>query len=136
MVRRIFDTSILISDWHQNAGKRPKRGSKRQFETWGNQRAKELIELHGSDLIATPVAIEFIAGVQSSDELRLARAFLKPFRVMDDGRILSEDWKEAERLAARVPSDGRRRQLGDCLIRAIADRLNCEVLSLDKGFPA
>jgi predicted nucleic acid-binding protein len=39
-------------------------------------------------------------------------------------------------LVRRVPPDGSRRQMGDCLIRAIADRLNAEVLTRDAGFPA
>jgi predicted nucleic acid-binding protein len=76
----------------------------------------------------------FIAGIQSSSEMELARSYLAEFEIVDEGRILEEDWEHAKRLAARVPRDGKPRQLGDCLIRAIAIRLKCEVRSLDTRF--
>ena len=41
---------------------------------------------------------------------------------------------KAKRLAERVPRDGRRRQLGDCLVQAIANRLRYEVFAIDTFF--
>lgn len=80
----------------------------------------------------TPVVVEFLAGVQSAGELALARAFLAQFTVIDSGRILPEDWEETERLAARVPRDGKPRHLGDCLIRALAKRLKYDIDTDDR----
>jgi predicted nucleic acid-binding protein len=57
------------------------------------------------------------------------------FRLADDGAVTMEDWEEARRLAVRVPRVGRPRQLGDCLIRAIANRLRLRVKTFDIGMP-
>jgi predicted nucleic acid-binding protein len=85
--------------------------------------------------LVTPVVIEFLAGVRGRHELELADKFLSEFAVLDDGNVVPSDWQEARRLARRVPQDGTRRQLGDCLIRAIANRLRADVLTLDEDFP-
>jgi predicted nucleic acid-binding protein len=76
-----------------------------------------------------------VAGVTSSHELKLTQAYLAPFEIIDEGRIPKKDWDKAKDMAQRVAPSGGKRQLGDCLVRAIAKRLNCEVLTLDKGFP-
>ena len=94
-----------------------------------------MIENRKSHLIAMPVVVEFLAGIQSSHELDLARAYLEEFDVIDKGDIPKGDWEEARRLAQRVPPDGSPRQLGDCLLRAIAIRFRCDVDSRDKRFP-
>jgi len=49
--------------------------------------------------------------------------------------VLPQDWEEAVRLAQRVSRVPVPRDLGDCLIRAIADRLRFQVFSLDESFP-
>ncbi len=85
--------------------------------------------------LLTPVAIEFLAGSHSSDDLLLYRAFLSPFEILERGAIPAEDWEQAKRFAERIPKDGKPRQRGDCIIAAIARRLRCEVISFDKGFP-
>lgn len=47
-----------------------------------------------------------------------------PWRHRHNGLVdLQEDWKKARQIAERVPRNGKPRQLGDCLIRAIAARL-------------
>ena len=97
--------------------------------------SENLIALYGSRRIVTPVYIEMVAGVTSSDELELARAYLEQFEIADGGKIPKEDWNEAKQIAQRVALNGGKRQLGDCLVRAIAKRLNCEVLTLDRRFP-
>lgn len=97
--------------------------------------AREIIDLFGTDAILTPVWVEVVAGTQSSAELAFARLFLSHFRIADGGKIMTEDWDQAKRLAARVPPDGKRRQLGDCLIRGIAIRLRCDVHTADQSFP-
>jgi predicted nucleic acid-binding protein len=130
MAKRLLDTSVLVSYWHHRAPDRLETVDTRAAQVW----ADDLIRFQGSDLIVTPVYVEFLAGVRTSHEMRLAAAYLARFRVLDGGSIPNRDWEEAKRLAARVPRDGKPRQLGDCLIRAIANRLNCEVLAIDKRF--
>lgn len=83
----------------------------------------------------TPVAIEFICGVVDRHEMDLSRAYLGVFEVVDGGVIKESDWAEARRLAERIPTDPVPRDLGDCLIRAIAIRLGYEVFSFDGGMP-
>ncbi len=129
--KHILDTSILIGHWQRSRAR--VRGNVTSETT--RQWARDLIEVHETDAIVTPVFVEFLAGVQSSSELGLARAFLSVFRIADGGRILSEDWEHAKRLAARVPPDGKPRQLGDCLIRGIAIRLRYDVRTHEKRFP-
>jgi predicted nucleic acid-binding protein len=128
---QVFDTSFLIWHWQ-----RSKQRARRPIESddarpW----ARRLIDLRRTDAIVTPSYIEFVAGVRDTGELDLARSYLGEFRIIDGGRILPEDWVEARRLAERVPNDRKPRQLGDCLIRAIARRLKHEVLTLDRSFP-
>lgn len=93
------------------------------------------MRLYDTDAIVTPIRIEFVAGTRTAHELRLARAYLANFRAIDGGRILAEDWIEAHRIAERVPRDGKPRQLGDCLIAAIAKRLRYDVEAKDRAFP-
>jgi predicted nucleic acid-binding protein len=84
--------------------------------------------------IVSPVLIEFLAGALTSNELDLYRAYLAPFEVLDRGNIPRQDWEEAKRLAQWIKKDGRKRRLGDCLIQAIAGRLNCDVVTSDQDF--
>lgn len=49
-------------------------------------------------------------------------------------KILSQDLDQARRVAERIPRDGKRRQLGDCLIGAMALHLNYDVVTLDRRF--
>src|SRR6185436_3493421 len=114
MARKIFDTSALILHWHDCGGHSPAGKTPAQVAAW----AQQLIDLHDTDAIVTPVYVEFIAGVTNSAEQELARAFLGEFRSLDEGRIPVADWNEARRLAQRVPHNGKPRQLGDCLIAA------------------
>jgi hypothetical protein len=72
-----------------------------------------LVTVRSTDTIVTPVYIEFVAGTRTAAELRLARAYLAGLRILDRGKILDLDWREARRLAERAPKDGRPRQLGD-----------------------
>jgi predicted nucleic acid-binding protein len=130
MARRILDTNQLIKYWHR-------RRNHRSYSTISdeevNRWSSELMSI--ADCIVTPVAIEFLAGTQNSDELRLARTFLSRFNVIDEGSITADDWNDARRLAERILIDGRRRTLADCLIRAVADRLGYDVLTGDTGMP-
>jgi predicted nucleic acid-binding protein len=65
----------------------------------------------------------------------LARAYLEAFELLDEDRIPPDDWRDARRISLRVSRDGRKRQVGDCIIRAICNRLNLDVLTADKRFP-
>jgi predicted nucleic acid-binding protein len=131
MARKIFDTSALIQHWHDSGGRSPAGKTPADAAAW----AQRLIAVHDTDAIVTPVFVEFVAGVTNSVELELTRAFLNQFRLLDEGRITSEDWEETLRLAQRVPPNRKPRHLGDCLIAAIGRRLHYEVIRFDRGFP-
>ena len=131
MPKRALDTNKLIRHWkrYRPAGEKTEAGA----EAW----AKKLILIERTDAIVTPVELEMLGGDLNERDRRLTRAFLKPFHVIDRGRILVEDWYEARRLVERIPAGPapRPRGLIDCLIRAIASRLNHEVLTDDQGMP-
>jgi predicted nucleic acid-binding protein len=128
---KVFDTSMLIWAWRTSRGGLRGPVDAGVAEEW----ARRLIDLYRTDAIVTPVRIEFAAGARDAAESKVFRAYLAMFQNIDGGRILPEDWAEALRLAEWIPHDGRPRQLGDCLIRAIARRLKCDVLTRDTGFP-
>lgn len=130
MPQRILDTVILVRHWRES-----RRGRQRSSIAEAKRWARNLIELRQTNLIVTPVRLEFLAGTRTSEELRLSRAFLAAFTVADQGRIVDEDWQRALALVERIPPDGRPRDLGDCLIRAIADRLHVDVATSDTGMP-
>jgi predicted nucleic acid-binding protein len=94
-----------------------------------------LIRINQTNFILTPVYLEFVGGVTDRHEMELAKAFLDVFRILDEGDIRPEDWLGARRLAERIPTNARRRGTTDCLIKAIAIRLRCEVLTDDAGMP-
>ena len=153
MTRRILDTSVLVSYWieycedlvpRKSHKRSRKRGRKRTEDRKETRRvllskvrriAKLMIERCGSREIVTPVAIEFLAGFTRKEEMELGEAFLEELDCIDRGQITPEDWKEVRRLARRIPRDGRRRQLGDCLIRALANRFARDVFTPDRAFP-
>jgi predicted nucleic acid-binding protein len=130
MARRILDTSVILRHWLECGGYSGQT-KKDEVREW----AKKLIEIRGTNLIVTPVLIEMLAGANTAAELDLLRAYLEQFRVIDERKIPAQDWSKAQDYAQRVPRRGNRRQLGDCLIRAIADRLHYDVDTLDKRFP-
>jgi predicted nucleic acid-binding protein len=133
VARRVLDTNILIGHWHRHfrdRGRNPIR------PVDAVKCAKKLIDLQGSDLILTPIAVEYICGSKNKAEAALADHYLAEFHVFDEGDIQKDDWINAKRYAAWVPRDGSQRQMGDSLIRAICDRLKVESLNtLDKRFP-
>ena len=130
MAGRILDTSLLIRHWRNRAVGPLNQWKAADAGEWGD----ELIELRRADAIVSPVYLEFIAGVRSSHELQLAKAYLAEFRIVDAWNVLAADWVLARRFAERVPKDGKPRQLGDCLIRAVAERLNFDVDRIDLRF--
>jgi hypothetical protein len=132
MRKVILDTSVLLRWWNQCRSRHRGEITPAHAERW----ARRLIALHDTDAIATPVFLEVIGGTTSAREGRLMRSYLAPFQCIDEQRIPPQDWRDATRKAQRVPNDRRPRDLGDCLIRAVADRLTYEVLSYDQGFPS
>ena len=133
MRKRILDSNKLINHWHAEWIKAKNRRSqltKDDVRQW----AQNLIASVQNDAILTPIYIEFIAGTRSSNELELACTFLGEFNCIDNGEITSQDWREAERYAMRVPKDGHPRELVDCLIKAIAKRLRMDIDTADKRF--
>jgi predicted nucleic acid-binding protein len=107
MRKRVLDTNVLIEHWRHCGGHTGGDKTAADAIQW----AKELIDRFDAGAVVTPVCVEFLAGVTSSRELELARAYLSQFRVIDQARIPAQDWEEARRLAERVPRDGKPRQL-------------------------
>ncbi len=128
----VLDSALLVAHWNRCRRGPLERYREPDVAGW----AQKLIAIERSDAIVTPVVLELTCGVLSKRGLQLTRAYLGEFMVIDQGAVLNEDWREALRLAARVPRNGKARDLGDCLIRAIANRLNHEVSTPDKSFPS
>jgi predicted nucleic acid-binding protein len=124
---RILDTNVLINHF--------RRLDKKQ-RTAPNLKAhaQTLIEFWGTNFIVSPVLIEFLAGARTSEELKLFKAYLEPFDVLDKGDIPRQDWDEAKRLAQWIRKTDRRRKLGDCLIIAITKRLGVDPITSDPDF--
>ena len=131
MKRQVLDTSVLIHHWRRRSAGSLGLSTFRDARGW----ARELIQIEETDAIVSPVAIEVLCGARDAHELRLSLAFIEGFRLADGGRVIPDDWEEARGLAVRIPHDGRPRQLGDCLIRTIANRLRLRVNSFDTGMP-
>jgi predicted nucleic acid-binding protein len=132
MRRFLLDTSVLVRHWRGcRTGKTTAQINEANADLW----ARQLIEIEDTNAIVTPVLLEYLCGVRDQLELGLARVYLKPFRSVDKGKTLVADWREAQRLAERVPRNGRPRDFGDCLIKAIASRLNYQVRTFDTGMP-
>jgi predicted nucleic acid-binding protein len=127
MKRAIFDTNILTSYWHREALWKLSNAAVKRA-------ALKLKKSRDAEFIVTPVYIEFIVGATTGARLTLMRTFLAEFKVLDGGTITNEDWVEARRFAERIPPDGKPRHMGDCLIKAIANRRNYEVLTSDARF--
>src|SRR5437016_2776162 len=132
MRRVVLDSALLMAHWNRCRKGPLDHYREKDVVGW----ARKLIEIERSDAIVTPVGLELICGTLSKWALKLTRAYLGEFTVIDQGTVLDEDWQEALRLAARVPQSGKPRDLGDCLIRAIANRLNYDVTTPDKDFPS
>ncbi len=126
MPKRILDTEVLISHYHKMTAPRTVDAARAH--------ARNLINIQDTKWILWPIRIEFLCGVRDSNELKLYSAYLEPFEVLDKPDIKPQDWIEAERLARRVKEIGRPRKLGDCLIQAIAIRLNADVVTRDPDF--
>lgn len=134
MRQRVLDTNILINHWGYRRTRARRTIAQLTVDVavqWGH----ELESIRGSNLILTPICIEYLCGRRSPHEMDLAKAFLSAFHVADEGRIFDEDWEQALRIASRIPRDGAYRQLGDCLIRAISRRLRLDVDTDDARFP-
>ncbi len=129
----ILDTNILILHWHQSRGGPLASRTADDAEGW----AHKLIQVHQTDAIVTPVYIEFVCGVTNRHEMELSRAYLKPFRVIDEGVITAADWVVARQFAERIPPGPEpfRRGAVDCLIKAISQRLRHDLRTSDLGMP-
>jgi len=131
MPKRVVDTGCLVAYWRQRNASHA--GQPTVADVEGG--ARELAEMHQAKAIVTPISVEFLAGTRDSSEQRLAEAYLAQFENIDGGDIPKEDWDETLRIARRIPPSGKPRQLGDCLIRAIANRLKHAIITPDAGFP-
>jgi predicted nucleic acid-binding protein len=108
-----LDTNVLINHWRRF-------GEKNRTTDALRSHAEELVELQGTNLIASPVLVEFLVGARTGE-------------VLDKGDIPRQDWQEAERLAKWIRTN-RPRKLGDCLIEAIAKRYNGDIVTGDPDF--
>ena len=144
MPKSLLDSNILLEHFRRMPDKNAKGAD--DAKTW----ADLLIKNRGTNAIVSPVEIEVLAGTRDPHDLELTEAFLSRFEVVDGQRTLPEDWEMAKRFAKRVvkldrqvPRQHRRRdrqdnpgtparQLGDCLISAIARRLNYSLITADK----
>jgi predicted nucleic acid-binding protein len=124
---RILDTNVLINFWIQFRLWQRSEAEVRAF-------AQRLIQIYNTDLIASPVRIEFLCGITGSNSPQLWLTFIQAFKSIDEGNVPRADWHEAERIAKRVARHGRPRKLGDCLLKAIALRLNCDIVTADADF--
>ena len=131
MGREIFDTNKLIKQWRRSKKRPIAEYTRPDVEAW----AKELIGIYQTNYILTPVYLEFVGGFCQRNELEMGKAFLSHFAVRDEGKITPEDWAEARRLAERIPRESRPRGAIDCLIKALAIRLRCVLLTEDLGMP-
>jgi predicted nucleic acid-binding protein len=115
-----YDTSLLIAHWHRCLRGRPLADvSMKEVAAW----ADALIEIHRTEMICTPVRIEFLCNTSGRDDLKKVQAYLARFRLLDEGNVTREDWARAEENAPRRMTDRKStRQLGDCLIAAIYGR--------------
>ena len=104
---RILDTSILISHWLRF----PKGAAGRTAKNMGLW-AEDLVQRYQSRQIVSPVYVEMVAGVTSSAELELTKAYLASFDVIDGGKISKIDWDEARNFAQRVESKRRKTPIG------------------------
>src|SRR5271157_6097199 len=145
MRQRFFDSTKLMTELKKL------RSDSRRADV--EQLACKLIEIYDTKAIVSAVEIEVLAGVRDPHELELTEAFLDEFDIVDERRIPPQDWEQAGIIAKRVvkydrqvPRRSRRRDreqnprtqardLGDCLIAAIALRLNYAVLTEDRGIP-
>ena len=126
MATRILDTEVLISHYLKMTKSKSVQAVKAH--------ARRLIAIEQTNWILSPIRIEFLCGARDGNEFKLYSAYLEPFEVFDRRNIPSQDWSEAERLAQWIKESGRRRKLGDCLIKAIATRLHAEVVTRDQDF--
>ena len=128
---KIFDTNKLIKQWRRSRKRPLVDYTRADAESW----ARELIGIYQTNSILTPVYLEVVGGVVDRHEMELTKAFLSKFLILDEGRILPEDWTKARQLAERIAPGSRPRGAIDCLIKAIAIRMKCELLTDDGGMP-
>jgi predicted nucleic acid-binding protein len=121
---KILDTNVLIEHFTTLYNT-----TERDSTAFRNH-AEELIEFQGTNQIVSPVLVEFLAGA-NRENLECRKAYVGVFTVLDKGNIPAKDWEEAKRIAQWVRI-GRQRKLGDCLIEAIAKRLNGDIISYDR----
>ena len=105
MRKKLLDTNILDFQWQRKGGRTAEGYGPDNVRKW----AKELREMHGGAAIVTPVYLEFLCGAKSQREMQLAEEYLADFEIADKGQVLRDDWIEAQRIARRVPADGKPR---------------------------
>ncbi len=131
MSRRILDTNLLVAHWRMSWRElRKKEPTPVLARRW----AQQLIHLRQTEWIELPVRLEFLAGRRTEEPIEVVQAYLGEFALADEGIVLPDDWRGAENYANRILSN-RPRDLGDCLILAIADRLGFDIDTFDGGMP-
>ncbi len=131
MSERIIDTSVFVKFWRRQCTSMGRSPTSDEARSW----AEELKQLRGSRTTVSPVLIEFLAGSGNAAEAEAYRAFMGGFSILDTEGITRHDIQTARHYAERIPSNRRPRDLGDCLIRALADRFHTDVDTHDSGLP-
>jgi predicted nucleic acid-binding protein len=99
-----------------------------------NVRVRELLTSE-PPLITEPVVLELLAGVRSQSELRQVRRFLSSLEIipvigLDDNEHAADLYRRCRARGSTI------RSLLDCLIAAVAIRVDAAVLHEDRDFDA
>lgn len=127
MARLCLDTQILILDFNRH---KPLTGkSEKDAQEW----ARSLIDQYQAPWSVSPVEVEFLCGISNEHERRLREAYFAQFQIADGHSTTPVDWQEARRIAKHAGHEPKPRDLGDCLILAIAKRLRLSIETRDVG---
>ena len=87
--------------------------------------------LRGEAVSAGLVLAELRHGCRTQAQVGMMMEALQPLPYVEASR---DDWLRAGELAAEGAARGRRLQIGDCLLAALAMRAGCLLFTLDRDF--
>lgn len=86
---------------------------------------------NGQVATAAVIMAELIQGARGAKDTEKLKAYLKPLHWISSG---DEHWEEAGKISNKLRQSGKRINLTDCYIAALADSAQSEVYTLDKHF--
>jgi len=102
------------------------------------ERSNPLVEEPLDDLLLRGVVVsaglviaELRHGCRTRDQLGVLLEAMQPLPYLEANR---DDWLRAGELAAAGALRGRRLEIGDCLLAALASREECLIFTLDRDF--